>query len=820
MSRSLRTRPMTLYAQDGQQPVIPPVPAASSSAYPSNNASYPQQQQQHQQQHGSSYHTHQSNSNAVSSSSSSSGGNASRVLKKSKKKASEVGSNLKKRLSMRYAEPTQLGPGGFSAIPAVPSLPPMPQIHIDDRPHHDNDDDHRYLPVIGESSHDAAYDPDENELQAMRKSSETTRTRTDIFESDPAVDLQLLSQSDFDPQAYLRAKLSHHTESSLRTFKSSLAAAKEAANDDLKRQVFKNYSEFITISKEIATLENDMLELKELLSEWKQLPQALELDDSTSTSSFSDFSRAKPSGKANRNSTIDLQQIYRAQITSLWEGIEGSQKFLPYIPGRHLIAEASSFTELNAATYKPQQSVALFLLDDLLLIATRRKRQMSSKVRLVAERCFSLAEIVVIDLKDGGDLTNAIKIKRARESYVYRTDRAEDKRALLNAFRRVAEELAKKRRNESEYGAAAEARKRESTLLSSPPIAQHQFEALDLSSTSSTTSSRQHYDGGLLTPIGEHGPADSAGGVMAAAAASASAERKDPGRWNNDFADELSVCIALREWDQAVTLIEKGRAVLSTYSSTDASCLDLSAKLTARTADLFAAISSDFTRQHLKKSSVIRNASFLLRLDQGEKARQLFLEARTELLKKRTRQIKFEGDTGLYISELGMVHFTLIKNTSEWYMAAFKDGSMASGFVQWAWERVEEYAELFRRQVYGVEEEREGEEGLVSEVKEISLRLAGQLKEVGLDFCFLLEQLLEAEPGVVSGEEVQLAVSADGGEDARQGGGAGMVIPKLILTRSSRIGMEGEQTSSERERARGEVTSAQELRRQSVMHLS
>ncbi|CDR98683.1 hypothetical protein, partial [Sporisorium scitamineum] len=664
---------MTLYAQDGQQPVIPAVPA-STSAYP-DDASYAQQQSalRHSCYDASSGHPESPSSG---------------MLKKSKKKASQVGSNLKKRLSMRYAEPTQLGPGGFSAIPAVPSLPPMPQIHIDDRPHHDIDD--RYLPAIGETSHDAAYDPDDNELNAIRKSSDTQRTRTDVFEGDPAVDLQLLTQSDFDPQAYLRAKLSHHSESSLRTFKSSLAAAKQAANDDLKRQVFKNYSEFITISKEIATLENDMLELKELLSEWKQLPQALELDDST-TASFSDsFSRAKASGKANRNSTIDLQQIYRAQITSLWEGIEGSQKFLPYVPGRHLIAEASSFTELNAATYKPQQSVALFLLDDLLLIATRRKRQMSSKVRLVAERCFSLAEIVVIDLKDGGDLTNAIKIKRARETHVYRADRAEDKRALLNAFRRVAEELAKKRRNESEYGAAAaEARKRESTLLSSPPIAQHQFDALRLG----PTAAGRINDVGLLTPIGEdRDPMEAGGGVMAAAAASAASERKDPGRWNNDFADELSVCIALREFEQAVTLIEKGRAVLSTYSPSDAASLDLSAKLAARTSELVSAISSDFVRQHLKKSLVVQNASYLLRLDQGEKARQLFLDARTELLKKRTRQITFEGDTAFYISELGMVHFTLIKNTSEWYMSAFKDGRMASGFVEWAWERVVEFA--------------------------------------------------------------------------------------------------------------------------------
>ncbi len=233
-------------------------------------------------------------------------------------------------------------------------------------------------------------------------------------------------------------------------------------------------------------------------------------------------------------------------------------------------------------------------------------------------------------------------------------------------------------------------------------------------------------------------------------------------------------------------------------------------KLAARTSDLVSAISSDFSRQHLKKSAVTRNASYLLRLDQGEKARQLFLDARTELLKKRTRQIKFEGDTGLYISELGMVHFTLIKNTSEWYMSAFKDGRMASGFVQWAWERVEEYASLFRRQVYGSEEERE-EERVVREVKEISLRLAGQLKEVGLDFGYLLEQLLQAEPGSVSVEDVEKAVQAnqkDGSGGGKEGSTA-VVIPKLVLTRSSRIGMEGEQTSREREKRRGEITSAQ-----------
>lgn len=39
-----------------------------------------------------------------------------------------------------------------------------------------------------------------------------------------------------------------------------------------------SYAEFVTISKEISTLENDMLELKELLSQWKDLPQLMGME--------------------------------------------------------------------------------------------------------------------------------------------------------------------------------------------------------------------------------------------------------------------------------------------------------------------------------------------------------------------------------------------------------------------------------------------------------------------------------------------------------------------------------------------------------------
>ena len=43
-----------------------------------------------------------------------------------------------------------------------------------------------------------------------------------------------------------------------------------------------SYAEFMVISKEVSTLENDMLDLKQSLSEWKSMPSLLHIDDSAS----------------------------------------------------------------------------------------------------------------------------------------------------------------------------------------------------------------------------------------------------------------------------------------------------------------------------------------------------------------------------------------------------------------------------------------------------------------------------------------------------------------------------------------------------------
>lgn len=167
-------------------------------------------------------------------------------------------------------------------------------------------------------------------------------------------------------------------------------------------------------------------------------------------------------------------------------------------------------------------------------------------------------------------------------------------------------------------------------------------------------------------------------------------------RWVSDFVDKLAVAIALREWEEAVSLVEQGRERLgwTTCLSFKLTCYDpvlgqtvtqapastllpprLQPLKASLTSDLLAAISDPSNR----KQSIVKITSYLTRLGAGIAARDAFLSTRGELMRKRARMIRFEGNIALYISELALVTFTGVKHTCEWYLASFREHDMASG---------------------------------------------------------------------------------------------------------------------------------------------
>lgn len=77
----------------------------------------------------------------------------------------------------------------------------------------------------------------------------------------------------------LTQNLATASEDTIRSFLKSLKDSKSVAAGDLQENVFKNYNEFVTISKEISTLESDMQSLRGLLDDLKTASDNLVDDD-------------------------------------------------------------------------------------------------------------------------------------------------------------------------------------------------------------------------------------------------------------------------------------------------------------------------------------------------------------------------------------------------------------------------------------------------------------------------------------------------------------------------------------------------------------
>ncbi|KAI0714572.1 hypothetical protein C8Q76DRAFT_727239 [Earliella scabrosa] len=575
---------------------------------------------------------------------------------------------MKKRMSMRYAD-ISLPTDGL--VPDVPALP------------------------LGMRGGPGSY---------ITQGQEQQRYTEEPAEDPMVAELRLLDKDEFDPDAYIKLKLANSTESELRSLQSSLQGQKDGVAVDLQRNVFKNYAEFMLVSKEVSTLENEMLEFKEALAEWKGMPSLLHIDDSASVAERR---------RNVRSSIADLRVLYANQMQNLHMQIEGSSKFVPTTPGRHVVTEVDNVVALNPATYKVDHSVRFVLLDDAVLVARKRKRRNNAESdKLVAEKCWPLNEMLVLDTKDTPSMTNVFKIRHGKETHVYRTDIAADKKNLLSQFRHVAEELAAKKRKERE----GEHQRRKSMWMGDR----------------GSMAFGDNIPGMPPIPEWMNDLASKAGDI----GATAKEKTERDARWIGDWSDELTVATALREWDKAVALVEEGESKLGIMPP-------LAAKLTPLKASLTAALLQSLSVPSNRKSTVVSLIGLLVRLKAGAAARSTFLAARADVIRKCVRKITFEGHIGSYIANLATVVFTGIKHTADWFLASFKENEVASSFVEWAKQQIEVYAEMFRKQVYSSDIDPRTIDDAIQITHLQSKKL---LEEYGIDFRFLLDNLLVEKP--------------------------------------------------------------------------
>ena len=388
--------------------------------------------------------------------------------------------------------------------------------------------------------------------------------------------------------------------------------------------------------------------LRTLMSELKSNTSAL---NQTSSSNVPDAAVATQSASydamtatarklANRSSVANLEAMWNTQLQSLWKNVEGSQRFLPAVPGRHIVKDSPQWVELNAATWKSRRAIHMFLLNDHLLVASRKKRRLDASTgatsgpaldagqqvvqsKLVAERCWPLQDIHMVDLSSslgsvGADadqeqrkVVNAINIRVGQDSFTYRNDRSDSKEKanLLLTFRKATDELRKASRAQAENGVPA---KESLSYLAGADLGAPDADAF--SKAASASLSKQRAD---LT-IDVDG-------------------KQYNLRWVESQVDELDMDIALQRFDEAVTAVERLRKLAAGLKSNAVAQDFINVKVDERADTLADLVTRRLVESHSYLNASKGNIAWLVRLNFDDRARESYLEARGAVIEKRTR---------------------------------------------------------------------------------------------------------------------------------------------------------------------------------------
>jgi hypothetical protein len=309
----------------------------------------------------------------------------------------------------------------------------------------------------------------------------------------------------------------------------------------------------------------------------------------------------------------------------LWKNVAGSQKFLPAAPGRHVVQNAGLWIELDNATWKSRRSMQIILLNDHLLVASRKKRKIegasSAEARqapskLVADRCWPLLDIEIVDLAGTSEatsprnkVTDAIMIRGVgQESFTYRTENTNgtEKATLLLNFRKAVEELRKGLRSEIET--SNKAKETLNYFASRDPGLLKKTELLETLSDKDRPNVFIEVDG-----------------------------KQQNLRWVEGQVDELDIDIALQRFDEAVNRVEKLKILAKGLKSNAVAQDFINFKADERAARLAGLITSELVDTHNEMTKTKRNVTWLSRLGFDDRAREVYLEARGQTIRKRSR---------------------------------------------------------------------------------------------------------------------------------------------------------------------------------------
>ena len=346
---------------------------------------------------------------------------------------------------------------------------------------------------------------------------------------------------------------------------------------------------------------------------------------------YSDLSTAQRK-RANRGSLANLEAMWNTQLQALWKNVERSQKFLPAIPGRHIVLETGNWVELDSATWKARRPVHIFLLNDHLMVAAKKRKRIDQSAgppkgpvptKLVAEECWPIQDIDIVDLgsgnaptytvSDGPGVTimNAISIRASGKTFTYRHDRGDhaEKTNLIMSFRKAVEELRKLTRVEVE---ASSKTKDSLNFLATRDIAASK--RADVVDETVTNEKQPEF---LIDVDG----------------------KQKNLRWVEGQIDDLDIEIALQRFNEAVDGVERLRKLAQGIKSNATAQGFILTKLDVRASKLATILLRNLVDTPSFLGATKTTVGWLSRLGFDDQAREAFLGARSEIVTKRARYV-------------------------------------------------------------------------------------------------------------------------------------------------------------------------------------
>ncbi|NXQ61251.1 EXOC8 protein, partial [Anthoscopus minutus] len=491
----------------------------------------------------------------------------------------------------------------------------------------------------------------------------------------------------------------------LQEHRQRIQALSEETAQSLKRNVYQNYRQFIETAREISYLESEMYQLSHILTEQKGIMEAvtqallLQADrDDPALGARRAAAAADPFLPLSAKDAAANEEGRQRTLTTLLEKVEGCRDLLPESPGKYLVYNGD-LVEYDADHMAQIQRVHAFLMDDCLLVATTLPNRRGA---YRYDALYPLDRLAVVNVKDNPPMKDMFKLLMFPESRIFQAENAKIKKEWLE----VLEETKRSR-------ALSEKRRLEQEALPrsapTPPESTNPFDEDEDEEEDEPSAEEEVVDLSL--------------------------------EWIQELPEDLDVCIAQRDFEGAVDLLDKLNEYLADKPVSQP-VKELRAKVDERVRQLTDVLVFELSPDRSLRGgprATRRAVSQLIRLGQSTKACELFLKNRAAAVQTAIRQLRIEGATLLYIHKLCHVFFTSLLETAREFETDFagKNGCY-SAFVVWARSSMRMFVDAFSKQVFDSKESL----STAAECVKVAKEHCKQLNEIGLDLTFIIHALL------------------------------------------------------------------------------